>query len=187
MIPFDLHTPRLLLDQPVEDDIDAITEYCQDPVFERYLTVPWPYEREHAESFVREFVPGGWANGREFTWAMRNPDDGALLGMIGTRRKGEQLWDFGYWLGGPHRGKGLVPEAATAVLDRMFADGRCDVMRWEAVVGNGASLSVARGLGFRFTGIAPAFVEGRDGSHPDSWHAELRADDPRSPRDGWPL
>ena len=60
MQPLTLRTDRLVLDQPRDGDVDAITEYCQDPLFERYLTVPWPYEREHAVSFVDDYIPAGW-------------------------------------------------------------------------------------------------------------------------------
>ena len=67
MEPVELRTARLVLNQPVESDIDAITSYCQDPLFERYLTVPWPYLREHAAGFVNELVPAWWASGAEMT------------------------------------------------------------------------------------------------------------------------
>lgn len=79
MEPVELRSERLTLSVPTLDDVDAITRYCQDPLFERYLTTPWPYS-------------------------------------------------------GP---------------------------------GNLASA--------------------RDGSHPDSWHAELTRDDDRDPKPGWPL
>lgn len=49
MEPFPLAAGPLLLDQPTEADVDAITEYCQDPVFERFLTLPSPYARRAAD------------------------------------------------------------------------------------------------------------------------------------------
>src|SRR5690606_12282165 len=52
MDPFELRAGPLTLDRPGEGDIDRIAEYCQDPLFERFLTIPWPYERQHAEHFV---------------------------------------------------------------------------------------------------------------------------------------
>lgn len=60
MQPFTLEAGELLLDQPAVADIDAIARYCQDPVFEKFMTLPWPYERKDAEFFVNEYVPGGW-------------------------------------------------------------------------------------------------------------------------------
>ncbi len=85
MIPVALRTERLVLDLPTERDIPAITEYCQDPVFERYLTTPWPYREEHARGFVTEFVPKRWAGDLEYTWAIREAEGGPLLGVVGKR------------------------------------------------------------------------------------------------------
>jgi RimJ/RimL family protein N-acetyltransferase len=172
---------RLLLDQPTEADIDAITGYCQDPVFERFLTLPWPYERKDAEFFVNEYVPHGWETGTEVTWALRR--DEVLLGVVGVRASRSMV---GFWLGAPHRGRGYMPLAVSAVADWVFASGWLHDIRWEAVVGNTASLAVARKAGFRYTGIEPANVVGRDGSRPDSWQAVLHAEDDRAPKPGWP-
>lgn len=180
MDPFELRAGPLTLDQPGEGDIDRIAEYCQDPLFERFLTIPWPYERQHSEHFVTVFVPNGWASGDELTWALRT--GGEFLGVVGLRRSGM----IGYWLGAPHRGRGHMARAVNAVIDWSFEAGFIDPVRWECVAGNLASASVARSVGFRFTGTGPATVTGRDGTHPESWHGELRSTDPRTPQPGWP-
>jgi RimJ/RimL family protein N-acetyltransferase len=179
--PFTLGAGELLLDQPTEADVDAIAGYCQDPVFERFLTLPWPYERKDAEFFVNEYVPHGWETGTEVTWALRR--DEVLLGVVGVRASRSMV---GFWLGAPHRGRGYMPLAVSAVADWAFANRWLDRIRWEAVVGNAASLAVARKAGFRYTGIEPANVVGRDGSRPDSWQAVLHAEDDRAPKPGWP-
>ena len=181
MEPVALRAGELVLDQPTEADIPLITEYCQDPLFEKFMTLPWPYARKHAEFFVNEFVPGGWSRGDEVTWAIRSA--GAFLGVVGVRAENLMI---GFWLGIPHRGKGYMPRAVTAVLDWVFASGWSDTVRWEAVEGNDASLVVARKAGFRFTGIGPALIPDRDGSIPRSWKAELSTSDTRSPKPGWP-
>lgn len=181
MEPVTLHAGALVLDQPTSDDIPLITRYCQDPLFERFMTLPWPYRQEHAEYFVNEYVPGGWTRGDEVTWAMRH--DGAFLGVVGVRAENSMI---GYWLGAEHRGNGFMPLAATAAIGWVFATRWADIVRWEAVEGNIASAMVARKVGFRYTGLGPALITGRDGDSPASWHAELRADESRSPKPGWP-
>lgn len=181
MEPFTLRAGSLLLDQPLAADIDAIARYCQDPVFERFMTLPWPYARKDAEFFVHEYVPGGWSRGDEVTWAIR--ESGALIGVVGLR---EQSAMIGFWLGAEHRGRGHMPRAVTAVLDWVFAGGWLNTVRWEAVEGNTASLAVARKTGFRYTGVRPALVTARDGTSPPSWQAELAASDTRNPQPGWP-
>src|SRR4051794_21450233 len=114
MTPVDVQCEGVTLDQPTEADIDAITRYCSDPLFERYLTTPWPYERRHAEGFVREVVPSGWATGREATWALRSEPGGPLLGVIGLRF---ERFDLGYWLGAEHRRGGLMSAAVRGVVE----------------------------------------------------------------------
>ena len=183
MLPVILRSERLVLDAPTMGDRDAVAEYCTDPVFERYLTTPWPYLREHAEGFVREHVPGGWAGDREYTWALRLGDGEPLLGVLGVRT---ERHDLGFWLGAPHRGNGYLPEAARAVIDWMFADRGVQRIRWEAIVGNTASAAAARKLGFAYTGVAPADVPSRDGSRPRAWHGILAASHTRDEKPGWP-
>lgn len=177
-----LRTARLVLDAPEPDDRERVIEYCRDPVFERFMVLPWPYQPEHADFFLQKLVPEGWAGGSEWTWALRESDGGPLLGVIGYRA---ELADLGYWLGAPHRGRGLMTEAVTAVLDHVFAAG-VPLVNWECMVGNGASASVARKTGFTYTGTRPARIPTRDGTFPDAWHAQLRAAEPRAPQPGWP-
>jgi RimJ/RimL family protein N-acetyltransferase len=183
MIPVALRSARLVLDQPGAGDVDDITRYCRDPLFETFLTTPWPYERAHAEGFVGEAVPAGWASDDEYTWALRREDDGPLLGVIGWRSARS---DVGFWLGAEHRRQGLMAEALSTVADWLFVRD-VPIIRWECALGNVASAATARAVGFRFTGEAPLDVAARDGSRPAGWHGELTPISPRMPRPGWPI
>jgi len=180
--PVELRSERLLLSAPTAADVDAIVHYCNDPLFERYLTTPWPYTRADAEEFVERIVPEWWASGSECTWGIHSPD-GALMGMIGWRSGG----DVGFWMGAENRGRGYMVEALSAVCDWVFAERGADVILWETLPGNVASARVARAAGFRYAGIAPVIIPARDGSFPESWHGELHRDDHRDPKPGWPL
>lgn len=184
MQPVELRTARLVLNQLLESDIDTITAYCQDPLFERYLTVPWPYERAHAAGIVQELAPQWWASDAEATWAMRLEDGGPLIGVISFRLQARNL---GFWIGAEHRGFGYMPEAVSRVVDWAFSDGVEGLERvsWECIAGNVNSARVARKAGFRFTGTAPASDPTRDGSHPASWHGTLDAG-VRSVHEAWP-
>lgn len=186
MRPFVLSSSGLYLDQPRQADVPAIAEYCRDPVFEHFMTLPWPYTRGDAEYFVEEYVPRGWATGSELTWAIRLRPAEPLLGAIGLRLVNA---DLGFWLGAPHRGKGYMPEAVHLVTEWVFTSGFAGLsaVNWECVIGNTASLSVARKSGFTFTGGAPCLVTARDGSHPDAWHGVLRRGDDAAAKPGWPL
>lgn len=181
--PFALRTERFLLDQPTSADVDDIARYCADPVFEHYMTTPWPYERADAEFFVDDYVRNGWADGAEWTWAIRDGEGEPLLGVVGIRLLSGML---GYWLGAPHRGRGVMPEAATAVIDAVFERTDREEIGWECVVGNTASLRVAQKAGFTFTGERPGRIPSRDGSPITSWHGVLGRGDSRAPKHGWP-
>ena len=178
----ELRSERLVLSAPTAADVDAITRYCQDPLFEQYLTTPWPYGRADAVAFV-DAVARRWAEGSEFTLGIRLDDDDPLIGMIGWRARG----DVGFWMGAEHRGRGYMVEALASMVEWVFVEHAPDRITWETLPGNLASARVARAAGFRYTGIAPVLVPARDGSRPDSWHGELLRDEDRNPKPGWPL
>ncbi|HEY0259582.1 MAG TPA: GNAT family N-acetyltransferase [Lacisediminihabitans sp.] len=178
-----IETERLWLDPPVIGDRERVVEYCRDPLFERLMTLPWPYEDRHADFFLNRLVPDGWADGSELTWALRSGEGEPLLGVIGWRAG---RGDIGFWLGRPHRGAGLMTEAVNAVDDWLFANRRVEQILWECVAGNLASAAVARKAGFRYTGERPTTLTHRDGTNPLSWHGVLKTGDPHEPRTGWP-
>ena len=181
MKPVRIETARLVLDQPTLNDVDTVTEYCRDPVFESYMVTPWPYERSDAEVFIGDLVPRWWEKDSEYTWALRL--GGELIGVVGYRTGGK---DIGFWLGAPHRGKGYMPEAVAAVLDWIFEQTEDDVL-WECIPGNAASAEVARKSGFTFRGEGAAVFADRNGDHPPAWKATLAKSDSRDPKPGWPV
>lgn len=185
MEPVTLRTERLVLSLPTDDDVDAIFEACQDPDTQRYTTVPSPYERRHAEEFVPR-VAAEWESGTHVTWAMREGD--VLAGLIGLYRlNGRGDGELGYWVSPWSRRRGLLVEAARAVVDWGFSPDGLGLSRieWNAVVGNTGSARSGRALGFRYEGLrrqALVSSTGRD----DGWVAGLLAADDRTPQP-WPV
>ena len=180
MKPLILHTARLTLEAPTVADVDTITEYCQDPLFEKVLATPWPYTREHALAYTTEFVPNGWRLGAEYVWALRLA--GQFLGVASFRPPNSEV---GFWIGAPHRGNGYMTEAVAAILDWAFDDG-VDAVTWQALAGNAASAAVARKTGFTFTGERESTHVHRGGVPAPAWHAVIRSGDSRDPKPGWP-
>ena len=173
----DAHGARLVLDQPTDDDVDAITDHCQDPAVQAWTVVPAPYERQHAVDFVAA-VENGWGSGAELTWAIRL--DGALVGMIGLRTQPVRSAEIGYWLASEARGRGVMHRAVVAVVDHAFdPDGLgLDRLEWRAFHGNEASRRVAERAGFRVEGLVRG--EGlQRGVRRDSWVGTLLRTDPR--------
>ena len=175
MRPVGLRTPRLILDEPTLADAALVTSYCQDPLFERYLTTPWPYTRADAESFLGAHVPDSWASGSELTWAIRTSAGGILLGVISLRPVQRQPGssELGFWMGAAHRESGFMSEAARAVAEwALGGDHRGSTsLLWRAVEGNVASAKVARAAGFRLIEPADATVPARNGGTLAAWHA----------------
>ncbi|MCU1406455.1 MAG: family N-acetyltransferase [Glaciihabitans sp.] len=208
MKPVVLETARLRLDTPVAADRTRVVEYCQDPVFERFLTLPWPYTEKDARYFLERLVPKGWEHNSEYTWAIRlkpdpaygtdettdtrqpagtlQPSDiplpGGFLGVI-SYRTGDG--NIGFWLGNPHRGHGYMTEAAAAIIAWVFGTGATRVA-WECAIGNIASAAVARKSGFRYLGERPSAQPYRDGKSVPSWYGVLYRDDIHTIHTGWP-
>lgn len=181
MKPVTLRTKRLELSTPVEADVDAVFDACQDAAIRRYTTVPSPYELRHAEDFV-ERVAKNWADDVEQTWAIRDGD--VLAGMIGLYRQGTGSAELGYWIAPASRERGFGTEASRAVVDWGFAPEGLglDRIEWRAVVGNVGSARIARALGFRYEGMLRQALRNGSGERDDGWIAGLLAADDRTPQ-----
>ncbi len=192
MEPFPLVNEHVHLSAPTAADVDRVTEVCQDAEVQRWTTVPSPYTRADAESFVTGFVRRGWETGSDLTWAVRPADDpaGPLQGMVGIAVAdggGERTGEIGFWAAPEARGRGLVTEAARIVADLGLDPEGLGLVRvqWLGYVGNWPSRRVAWKLGFRFEGTLRRFADQR-GVRRDAWVASLLPGDPREPAAPWP-
>ncbi|MFI6870402.1 GNAT family N-acetyltransferase [Nocardia sp. NPDC050406] len=184
-----LSNGSLWLSPPTVHDIDTITACCQEPSIGHWTSMPVPYTREHAESFITDIVIPGWLV-RSPTWALRPAADGPVIGMIGLSPSGRPTDDtaeVGFWLAPAARGRGLMTRALNLVCaagfdpDR-FAFGRIE---WRAIVGNRSSAAVARRAGFRYEGLLRGALVQR-GTRRDTWIAARLATDPADTVDDWP-
>ena len=193
--------PALVLSVPTGDDLDRITDICQDADIQEWTFVPRNYQRSDAEFFVEQVVAKGWSEGRELTWAIREADAGAfphLVGMLGitlSGPEGARTGEVGYWLAAAARGRGTMTRAVAALIDMAFDPKgplalsalrwRCDIHETShGPVPNWASWKVAWSLGFQREGQVRRFLP-NDGRLHDGWIATLLPDDPREPRAPW--
>ena len=189
-----LRSERLHLDPVTRADAEAVLEYCGDPDLQHWVPVPAPYSRADAEFFTTQYATDAATSPTFSLWAIRLNDGlgeatryNPLVGAIELRFEPLLSGTVGYWLGAPHRGRGLMTEAVGALVEHAFDERGFGLRRihWQARVGNGASATVARRNGFRFEGTSrAALVHGA--IRVDSWEASLLRDDPREPTDGWP-
>ncbi|WP_314317909.1 bifunctional GNAT family N-acetyltransferase/nucleoside triphosphate pyrophosphohydrolase family protein [Actinomyces oris] len=193
--------PALVLSVPTGDDLDRITEICQDADIQEWTFVPRNYQRSDAQFFVEQVVAKGWSEGRELTWAIREADAGAppdLVGMLGITLSGPEnarTGEVGYWLAAAACGRGTMTRAVAALIDTAFDPSgplALSALRWRCEihetshgsVPNWASWKVAWSLGFQREGRVRRFLP-NDGRLHDGWIATLLPDDPREPRAPW--
>ncbi len=175
----DLSDGVVLLRQPIESDIPAITVGAGEPSVARYTTVPSPYAESDAIWFL-DHLRKGWEAGTIATFGVcdvNEPD--ALLGMIGLHdidQTGEPggIAEIGYWLRSSARGHGLMTRAAR-LLSTWGVDelGLCRI-NWIAAAGNEASRNVVLACGYTFEGTVRQGMLQR-GHRIDAWAGGLIA------------
>lgn len=168
--------------RPVQvTDADAIYLACQDELIQKWtVAVPIPYERRHAEEFVRVIVPAGWAAGTDLTWAIEEPSAQQLLGVISLNRIAHGSAEVGYWLSPTARGHGVAANALAQVCRAGFERFGLQSIQWRALVGNEASRRVAERVGFEVSGPVRRSHLQR-GAWRDGWVGTLLPDDAPRP------
>lgn len=151
---FPIVTERLVLRPPLASDLSEIARFLSDyEVVKNLSRVPYPYDLEAGRAWLAA-ADRGWhdPDQMEDLSAMITLD-GNLAGCISL--KSLQLNpEIGYWLGRDYWGRGLMSEAAGAMVSWFFANTGHDVLAGEAMADNAASLKVLTKAGFKVTGNA---------------------------------
>ena len=155
------------------DDRDDIVLACRDEATWAWTTVPNPYEPEHAEAYINRTV--GSAIDGEDRWAIEV--DGRFGGNIGVILDGAGRADVGYFVAPWARGRGVGTVALWLVCDWAFREGGCEVVTWNAIVGNAPSRRMVEKVGFHVhRDISRRYVVQR-GERVDAWTADLLPED----------
>ena len=134
-----LTTGRLILRPPVAEDAQAIADILNFLEVTQWLTtVPFPYTLADVEEFLARLE----ASPDRLYWLIEI--DGMAMGAISLRL------DLGFFLAPDAHGKGVMTEAAHAVLDWHFSTSDEDVVSGHHF-GNDASARVQEKLGFSRT------------------------------------
>ena len=156
-LPLVIETPRLVLRPVTLDDVDALYEHAREPDVSKMMSWDPHADRGVTEVFVRSLVDG-LAAGTNIGWAIVVEGRvGGVISLDGIRWQ-FRAWrmdkaEIGYWLGRPHWGKGLMSEAAQAVLRWSFETLGLHKVTIGCVDGNEASRKIIEKLGFRFLAI----------------------------------
>jgi RimJ/RimL family protein N-acetyltransferase len=181
MDPVELTDGTVVLRALTLDDVDTITEACQDPETQRWTTVPVPYTREHSIDFASNHGAGstGWVEGRNPLWIVCLAGDRRYGGAVDLRLDSEGAAEVGYALAPWLRGYGHMQRALRLACGWAFADAGLARIVWYAHVGNTASRRTAEAVGFHvLEGVLRQQCVAR-GARYDSWVGDLLPGDLR--------
>lgn len=120
--------------------------------------LPWVPFTVDADSAARytEASAADWDASRACRFAVRERSTRRLVGIAGLEAivHLHAATELGYWLARDVTGRGLMTEAARAVVEFAFQVVRAHRVRVAAATTNHASLAVIRRLGFHFEGVA---------------------------------
>ena len=172
MEPAELNTERLLLRPFRIDDVDDVLAYAADPEWARFLPpVPLDYTRRHAEEFIARAVLAPWETNPIFAVVLASTVIGGINVRVNVQ---DETAELGYSIGRPYWGKGLMPEAAEAVIDWAFEEYSLAKVAALAELRNERSWRVMEKLGMKREGVLRSDAKGRDGRVDNVYYGLLR-------------
>ena len=168
-----LATPRLRLRQFAEADVDDIWPVVSNPEFPKLMSWAAHTDRSETLGFVRA-ASESLAQNSGVRWAVEH--EGKVIGSIALdsieftmRALRIDRAELGFWLAPSQWNKGLMTEAADAVIRCAFQTIGLHKVSVGCIEQNVASRRVIEKLGFRYIGRLEDDVW-RDGA----WHTHLR-------------
>jgi RimJ/RimL family protein N-acetyltransferase len=153
-----IETERLRLRRPVMEDAAAIfSTYAQDPEVARFVSWSVHPSVDITRKFVEEYCVAGWKTGQVFPWLITLAAGGDVAGIIDLRPVATRA-EIGYVLARRYWGRGLMTEAARAVVEWALAER--EIYRVWAVVDleNLASQRVLEKVGMTREGVLRRWV-----------------------------
>ena len=119
----DLETKRLILRPWRDEDAQALYQYAKDPRVGPVAGWPPHTSVENSREIIRDVLSA------PETYAVILKETGGPVGSVGvlfagqgSAPMGESEAEIGYWIGVPHWGRGLIPEAVGLLLERCFLE-----------------------------------------------------------------
>ena len=161
--PVELKTERMTLRPFKLDDVEDTYAFASDPEWRMYLpssSWPDPYTRRDAEKWVARQVLAPWETTPMFAIEYEKRVVGWIKLNVDDER---QIASMAYALHKEHWGKGLVPEAATVLMDWGFTDLSLAKIFAGAEAPNTPSQRVMEKVGMKREAVLRSHNVGREG------------------------
>ena len=147
-----LRTDRLILRRFSTDDIESFAAYRSDPEVARYQSWDPPVTRAQAQDFIEALAdtdpdtPGTW-----FQFAVVEASSGVHIGDLAALVDGAdpRLARIGFTLARAAQWNGYATEAATGLVDYLFAERHKHRVAADCDIRNAPSIAVLERLGMR--------------------------------------
>jgi RimJ/RimL family protein N-acetyltransferase len=170
LLPVRIQTRRLVLRAPIRGDVPELVKLADNPnIADKLTRLPSPYTRADGIGFVE--IISQRPDERPYAITM----DGVFIGVVGISFPANQAPEFGYWLGEPYWGQGLMNEAVRAVLDAAHQTREFPVLRARALADNAVSLHILEKAGFKRVDKFKA----TEGKHKDKLLIIMELEQPR--------
>jgi RimJ/RimL family protein N-acetyltransferase len=163
----ELGAPGIRLRTWRPSDAERVYAICQDPLIQRWTTVPSPYTDGDAATFVAD--PGPIA------WAVCDASSDDLIASIALRPSPDApaRAEIGYWCAPHARGRGVTASAGRLACTWAFEALALHRIEWFAEVGNEASWRTAHQIGIAYEGRIRRRLVGRRDQVVDAWSGSV--------------
>ncbi len=174
-----IRTRRLLLRPFTFGDAEDIYTYANDEEWSRFLPLPSPYRFKDAEEFVARCILRDWDETPSFAIELKDAVIGAIELQVDAK---SSIASMHYAIARKHWNRGLMTEAAKAVMDWGFEGFELEKVYSWADVRNTGSWRVMEKIGMTREGILRSHGVNRDercdfcyyGILREEWNAKLK-------------
>lgn len=177
--PVELASDGLVLRPWRDSDLPVLERGLRDPEYRRFSGAHAPTPDAAGARGYLDARRAGWRNGNAASFAVTDPDTGAVLGHIGLGgidavHRGGRL---GYWVLPPARGRGVASRSVRLVTRWAFADVGLHRLELGHAVANRASCKVAENAGYPLEGtLREAMLDSAGVPRDIHLHARLATD-----------
>ena len=148
-------TERLLLNRPVENDLDDFLFQINssEDYSKNLFNIPFPFAAANSKKWL-EHCNLGIESGESLRFAIREKEGRKLIGIIGLHlNKEHQKAELGYWLGKSFWGKGYLTEGLVPILQFGFTSLNLNKIYATHFLSNPGSGKVMQKVGMKLEGL----------------------------------